>query len=110
MGGLLTAGAHRAAANGDEDPSEDLLDEIERCGCLYFYEMGDPLTGLVRDRAVPGQAYAPGACSIAATGFGLSALAIADHRGYLDHDKARARVRRTLEFLCEGAEHEHGFF
>ena len=94
----------------EQGAPDDLLDEIERRGCLYFYEMADPLTGMVRDRAVPGQPYAPGACSIAATGFGLSALAIADRRGYMDHEMARARVRRTLEFLCEGAEHEHGFY
>ncbi len=89
---------------------EDLLDAIERRGCLYFYEMADPITGLVRDRAVPDQPYAPGPASIAATGFGLSALAVADQRGYLDHEMIRDRVRRTLQFLCEGAEQEHGFF
>ncbi|HLK50779.1 MAG TPA: glucoamylase family protein [Bryobacteraceae bacterium] len=94
----------------EQGAPDDLLDEIERRGCLYFFEMADPLTGMVRDRAVPGQPYAPGASSIAATGFGLSALAVADRRGYLDHEMARARVRRTLEFLCEGAEHEHGFY
>src|SRR6185503_4693048 len=67
-------------------------------------------TGLVLDRAVPESAYASGPSSIAATGFGLSALAIADRRGYLAHDQARARVLRTLCFLYEGAEQEHGFF
>lgn len=110
IGGLAMTGVHRADASDEEASTEELLDDLERCGCLYFYEMADPLTGMVRDRAVPGQAYAPGACSIAATGFGLSALAIAEQRGYLDHETARARVQRTLEFLCEGAEHEHGFF
>ena len=99
-----------AAADAEEGAPEDLLDEIERRGCLYFYEMADPVTGMVLDRAVPDQAYEPGASSIAATGFGLSALAIADQREYLDHDQARNRVHRTLEFLCDGAEHEHGFF
>jgi hypothetical protein len=99
-----------AAESPETSLGADLLDEVERRGCLYFYEMADPVTGLVRDRAVPGQPYAPGAASIAATGFGLSALAVADQRGYLDHATARARVRRTLEFLWESAEQEHGFF
>lgn len=99
-----------AVETSEPGAGEDLLDELERRGCLYFYEMADPLTGMVRDRAVPDQPYAPGASSIAATGFGLSALCIADQRRYLHHEIARARVRRTLEFLCEGAEHEHGFF
>ena len=100
-----TAGEPHATGASDE-----LLDEIERRGCRYFYEMADPGTGLVLDRSLPEGAYSPGASSIAATGFGLSALAIADSRGYLDRSLIRARVRRTLKFLCGEAEHEHGFF
>ena len=88
----------------------DLLDEIEQRGCLYFYEMADPVTGLVRDRAAPDQPYSAGASSIAATGFGLSALVIADQRRYLNHEMVRTRVRRTLEFLWETAEQENGFY
>lgn len=105
--------ANKSAWAVEAPPSgigQGLIDQIARRGCAYFYEMADPDTGLVLDRAVPESPYAPGASSIAATGFGLSALAIADRRGYLDHAAARARVRRTLQFFYEGAEHEHGFF
>src|SRR5579871_3080595 len=103
-------GTRLAAATQEAAPGSDLLDEIERRGCLYFYEMADPTTGLVLDRAVPESPYAAGASSIAATGFGLSALAIADRHGYLDRQAARERVRRTLNFLYWGAEQEHGFY
>ena len=48
--------------------------------------------------------------SIAATGFGLSALCIADARGYLDRAAVKARVRSTLQHLNTTAAHEHGFF
>ncbi len=72
--------------------------------------MGDPGTGLVRDRATAEESYAPGVASIAATGFGLSALAIGAARGYLEVGAAHARVRTTLSFLCERAEQKHGFF
>ncbi len=91
-------------------PSEHLLDEIERRACRYFYDMADPNTGLVRDRATASEPYSPSASSIAATGFGLSALAIAADRKYLDGAAAQARVRTTLQFLCEHAAQEHGFF
>jgi hypothetical protein len=92
-------------------PSHDrLLDEIEHRTCRYFYEMADPLTGLVLDRATLHAPYAPAVSSIAATGFGLSALAIADDRGYIERPKLQARVRTTLQFLCEKADQEHGFF
>lgn len=94
-----------------EEPavSDQLLDDIERRGCLYFYEMADPSTGLVLDRAAVDGHYAPGVASIAATGFGLSALCIADRRGYLDRAAVKARVRTTLQHLNAHAEHKHGF-
>jgi hypothetical protein len=90
--------------------SDRLLDEIQRRACLFFYEMADPATGMVLDRAPCNGGYEPGVSSIAATGFGLSALAIAHRRGYLDPDAAQSRVRQTLEFLCEKAERKRGFF
>ncbi len=48
--------------------------------------------------------------SIAATGFGLSALCIADQRGYLGRGTARKQVERTLEFLVRGTPRVHGFY
>ena len=100
--------ASRRATAGDSN--EHLLDEIGRRACRYFFEMADPDTGLVLDRALTNAPYAPSVASIAATGFGLSALAIADSRHYLDHDKVEARTRTTLKFLCERGAQEHGFF
>jgi hypothetical protein len=72
--------------------------------------MADPNTGLVRDRATGNEPYAPSVSSIAATGFGLSALAIGTGRGYLDPPAAQNRTRITLKFLCDQAAQEHGFF
>jgi hypothetical protein len=100
----------RAANEKAPGVSDHLLDEIQRRACRYFYEMADPQTGLVRDRASANEDYAPSVASIAATGFGLSALAIAASRRYLERGAAEARVRTTLKFLCERAEQERGFF
>jgi len=100
----------RAANDKPARASDHLLDEIQRRACRYFYEMADPQTGLVRDRATANEDYAPSAASIAATGFGLSALAIAASRRYLERGVAEARVRTTLQFLCDRAEQERGFF
>src|ERR1035441_9655612 len=65
---------------------EAFLDDLERRGCVFFAEQASPHTGQVLDRAK--WANPTGAidfrrmASIAATGFGLSALCIADKRGY----------------------------
>ena len=110
-GGLaLCAGPLRALESATAGASDNLLDEIERRACLYFYEMADPDSGLVLDRAGVDGSYAAGVASIAATGFGLSALAIGDSRRYLDRNKAQSRVRTTLRFLCDRIDQERGFF
>ena len=66
------------------DADTAFLDEMERQACLYFYEQADPYTGQVLDRAnnraPTGQMDPRFASSIAATGFGLTALCIADSR------------------------------
>lgn len=90
--------------------SDRLLDEVERRACLYFFEMADPKTGLVLDRAEVTDHYRTGPASIAATGFGLSGLCVADMRSYLDRSAIKSRVRHTLEFLNLHTQHEHGFF
>lgn len=98
------------ARNENQGISDRLLEDIQRRACRYFFEMADPQTGLVRDRATPNEDYAPSAASIAATGFGLSAMAIGAGRRFLDPPAALARVRATVKFLCERAEQERGFF
>jgi hypothetical protein len=90
---------------------ERLLNEIQRRAVRYFYDEADAYTGLVRDRAR--NSYAEDrriVSSIAATGFGLSGLAIADRRGFIPRSVALARVQRTLEHLARNRQHEHGFY
>lgn len=67
---------------------EAFLDDLIRQGCLYFWEQASTATGQVLDRArnnLKGTRDPRRMASIAATGFGLTALCIADHRGYLPH-------------------------
>ncbi len=90
------------------------LDDMERRACLYFVEQAGAESGQVLDRAAfygnGGRIDPRPMASIAATGFGLTALCIGDRRGYLSHASARAQVLRTLRFHAEDLPHEHGFF
>ncbi|MBS1820522.1 MAG: hypothetical protein JST61_00865 [Acidobacteria bacterium] len=90
------------------------LDEMERQACLYFYEQADPSTGQVLDRAnnrtANGQIDSRFVSSIAATGFGLTALCIADRRRYLPADRIRRRVLATLQFHLRPMPTERGFY
>ncbi|MGI4756949.1 MAG: glucoamylase family protein [Janthinobacterium lividum] len=90
------------------------LNEMERRACLYFVEQANAENGQVLDRAAfygnNGKRDPRNGASIAATGFGLTALCIGDRRGFLSHAAARRQVLRTLRFHAERLPHEHGFF
>jgi hypothetical protein len=91
-----------------------LLDDIERRACLYFAEQASPVNGQVLDRVTwlnsTGTLDLRKMASIAATGFGLTALCIAHKRGYQPHDRILDQVRRTLRYHCNTLPHDHGFF
>jgi len=92
-------------------PAEDaLLEEIEKASFRFFWEEANPYTGQVKDRSQANGPDARTTASIAATGFGLTALCIADHRGWEDGKKIRERVRNTLRFAATRLNHFNGFF
>ncbi|HVA72067.1 MAG TPA: glucoamylase family protein [Candidatus Limnocylindrales bacterium] len=98
-------------ANGNLTAAdEQLLEEMEKAACLFFWEQASPRTGLVKDHSRTSAFDDHQVASIAATGFGLTALCIADQRGFFPGDKIHARVLATLKFLRETMLQEHGFF
>src|SRR5258708_13319446 len=88
-------------APGDGYPGTDdqLLEEIEKAGFLFFWEQADPTTGQVKDRALAAGNDTRTVSSIASTGFGLTALCIGDQRGYQSSAAIAARVQTTLNFV-----------
>src|SRR5271165_194752 len=89
---------------------DQFLDEIERAVFPYFWEQANPTTGQVKDRAFASGNDTRTVSSTAATGFGLTALCIADQRGYMDSTNIIARVQATLDFLLNQMANENGFF
>src|SRR5437773_2529473 len=104
---IMRMGALALAAPG----RDTLLDDLVQSGFLYFWEAADPNTGLVKDRALAdGKPDARGIGSIAATGFGLTALCIGAERGFRPRSEIERRVLNTLEYLWEPLPNEHGFY
>ena len=113
-----SAGPHRPAMPVVNHPSNfdthavSLLDEVRERAAHYFVDRAHPETGIVYDRAPAngqgeGAQYATG--SIAATGFGLSALCVAAEHHYLSPSLCEQRILRTLDFVANHIQHEHGF-
>src|SRR5579864_161523 len=93
-------------------PDDDqFLNELEKTSFLFFWEQGSPNTGMVKDRCnVHNSGDQGGAASIAATGFGLTALCIGDQRGFISNGAALERVFVTLRFLWRKLPNHRGFF
>ena len=133
LAGLLRAGclvpmanvlpAFAAPAQGAAGPanppsvtsfSEDdraFLFEIERLNFGYFWDQANPSTGLVKDRCNVRVTTDEGiVASIAATGFGLTALCIAEDQGWVFREQAVERVTTTLRSLWKKLPNHRGFF
>ena len=89
---------------------DKFLEEFERASFQFFWDEVNPYTGLAKDRSQAGGPDSRNVGSIAATGFGLSGLCIAEHRGWEDKKHIRDRVRNTLRFVATRVPQAHGFF
>lgn len=106
----FASAAFRTPATELTNQDTALLEETQRRAVLFFVEHSDPVTGLTRDRAPKDGSPGSAPASIAATGFALTAWCIADARGWTAPGEALARVRATLRFAADHAEHERGWF
>jgi len=90
-----------------------LVQDLERRTFDYFWELGNPVNGLVPDRWPT-----PSASSIAAVGFGLTAYGVGVERGWISREQAVDRTLATLRFFArapqgrneQGASGYKGFF
>jgi hypothetical protein len=89
---------------------EQLLDDIQQRIFQFFWNETNPATGQVKDRALLNGNDTHKMSSIAATGFGLTALCIGDSRGYAKTADIINRVRTTLQFLYKEMPNVHGFY
>jgi hypothetical protein len=86
------------------------LDDLSRRAFRYFFDTAHPHTGLIPDRARADGSRPGEMASVAATGFGLTALVIGAERGWESRAECRACAERVLRTLWRDAAHEHGFF
>jgi hypothetical protein len=107
----LSCGGSSTSNSGPPPLTDDqFLDEIQRAIFLFFWEQASSTTGQVKDRAFAAGNDTRTVSSIAATGFGLGALCIADQRGYMASANIIARVQATLTFLLNDVAGQNGFF
>jgi hypothetical protein len=100
--------------NGRSESDDAFLEDLSRRAFLYFWEQGDPHTGLVLDRARANGTAIAGrhldVASTALTGFALTAFCIAAERRWKNPDEVRERVRSCLRHLAYQQEHVRGWY
>jgi hypothetical protein len=105
------AAAPQASPVPTLSPEDDqFLNDVESASFQFFWEQGSPNTGMVKDRCNVQNPNQAGAASIAATGFGLTALCIGDQRKFIPTSAALERVFATLRFLWRKLPNHRGFF
>jgi len=113
---VATVASSQAIRPSPKLTSEDqqFLEDLERRSFQYFWEEGDPDTGLVSDRArMDGSTLDENhrnVASIAATGFGLTGLCIAADRNWINRNQAQDRIRNALRYFANKAFHQRGWF
>jgi len=100
-----TAGVATLSAEDDQ-----FLNDLEHASFLFFWEQASPKTGMVKDRCNVHNETRNVASSIAATGFGLTALCIGEQRGFISTSAALERLFATLRFLWKKLPNHRGFF
>lgn len=87
----LAAVAHAFASD------DEFLDYIQECNFDYFWYLANPSNGLIPDRSTT-----TSPCSIAAVGFGLTAIGIGIDHGWIARTQGVARVLTTLSTFLNG--------
>jgi hypothetical protein len=85
--------------------TQAFLKKVAKDSFRYFWHEANPNNGLIKDSSDP---YSP--CSVAAVGFGLTAICIGESHGWITRDQAYRRVLKTLIALRDFVQHERGFF
>jgi hypothetical protein len=96
--------------NGYTGTDDQLLDDIESAAFQFFWNQANPTTGFIKDRANATGSDTYTDSSIASIGFGLTALCIADSRGYATSAALQSRALLTLQSLQTLAAGHQGFF
>jgi len=79
------------------ESDDRFLERVQHAAFNYFWTEANVANGLIRDRSREDSK-----CSIAAVGFGLSAMVIGVEHGWITREAGCVRVARTLETLASG--------
>lgn len=81
---------------------EALLTKIQEATFGYFWDFAHPVSGLARERNTSGDTV-----TIGGSGFGVMAILVGIHRGFISRSEGITRLQKIVDFL-ESADRFHG--
>lgn len=79
-----------------------LLTKIQEATFGYFWDFAHPVSGLARERNTSGDTV-----TIGGSGFGVMAIVVGIHRGFISRNEGITRLQKIVDFL-ESADRFHG--
>ena len=86
-----------------------LLEHVQRQTFRYFWDFAHPTSGLSRERSNSAFGYGQEVVAVGGSGFGVMAIVIAAHRGWIERRDAVAHLLKSVVFLGR-ADSYHGVF
>ena len=98
------------AFDPEKATDDQICDLLQRSAFEFFWKETNPKNGLTKDSCYAFGDDGMQGASIASVGFGLSAICVAEKRGWVSHDDAYERVLNTVKFFRDEAEQYKGFY
>jgi hypothetical protein len=86
-----------------------LLEHVQRQTFRYFWDFAHPTSGLSRERSNSAFGYGQEVVAVGGSGFGVMAIVIAAHRGWIERRDAVSHLLKSVIFLGR-ADSYHGVF
>ncbi|NJD21056.1 MAG: T9SS type A sorting domain-containing protein [Melioribacter sp.] len=87
---------------------DEFLDMTQRATLRYFWDWGDPNSGIARERWQPNESDVTN--TIGGGGFGVMAIIVGIHRGFISRADGVERMKKIVDFLAAKIDKFHGAF
>lgn len=87
---------------------EEFLDMVQRATFRYFWDWGDPTSGVARERWHPDERDLTN--TIGGGGFGVMAILVGIERGFITREQGAERMYKIVDFLANKIDKFHGAF
>ena len=91
-----------------EMDDDEFLDMVQRAVFRYFWDWGDPNSGVARERWHPDESDKTN--TIGGGGFGVMAILVGIERGFITREQGAKRILKIADFLQNKLDKFHGAF